>query len=181
MKSLIKVTGLIALAGAAFFALNAGSALAAPPPPWEDITPHVLLDPPVDPPEIDLPGLCEVIDCGQLQPLDPCILLGTCGSDDGDSDDPAVDPTVTPTEAPTVSPTVEPDVTLIDQSTSVKPDEPSIVAPQAGDQAAERNDSSSNGFGLGLAIGAAAGMSALAMGLALVLFFVSRRKEEAES
>ena len=30
MKSLIKVTGLIVLASAAFFALNAGSALAAP-------------------------------------------------------------------------------------------------------------------------------------------------------
>ena len=57
MKSLIKVTGLIALAGAAFFALNAGSALAAPPPPLrsEVITAH-----PVRPaddlgPELDLP------------------------------------------------------------------------------------------------------------------------------
>ena len=33
MKSIIKVTGLIALAGAAFFAVQAGTALAAPPPP----------------------------------------------------------------------------------------------------------------------------------------------------
>jgi hypothetical protein len=79
MKSLVKVTGILALAGAAFFATNAGSALADPLPELPSLCEMIdcsqlqPLDPtpiPVNP-GLDLPDICEMIDCSQLEPLDP--------------------------------------------------------------------------------------------------------------
>ena len=147
MKTIIKVTGLIALAGAAFFALNAGSGLAAPPPPFGDeVIPHIPFDPPVDPgPQVDRPDICEIIDCVDLQPIDPCVFTDTCDADDSAGDgggdeavdaadddtdsgeeDMVIDPTATPTNEPTATPTDEPTATPTDEPTATPTDEPTV-------------------------------------------------------
>jgi len=190
MKNLIKVAGLIALAGAALFAVNAGSALAAPPPPWEhEVIPHIPFDPPVDPgPELDLPALCEVIDCADLHPIDPCVFTDTCGVDEADSDeeDMVVDPTATPTDEPTATPTDEPTATPTDEPTATPTDEPTTaptdtpptVAPQPDDLPTAGSGGIMNDVGGGVVL--LAGMSLGAMALAWVLFFASRRRVQTE-
>ena len=205
MKNIIKVTGLIALAGAAFFALNAGSALAAPPPPWEDeVIPHVPFDPPVDPgPELDLPALCEVIDCVELQPIDPCVFTDTCDSDDSAGDDggdeavdeadddtdsseedmvidptatPTDEPTATPTDEPTATPTDEPTVTPTDEPTTAPTDTPPTASPQPGDlPKAGDNGGIMNNVGGGVVL--LAGISLGAMALAWVMLLASRKTQ----
>ena len=188
MKNIIRVTGLIALAGAVFFALNAGSALAAPPPPFEDeVIPHIPFDPPVDPgPELDLPPLCEMTGiCDHLLPIDPCILTDTCGFDDSAADDAddedestVVDPTATPTDEPTATPTDEPTATPTDEPTTAPTDTPPTQSPTAGPQPdnlppAGDNGGIMNDVGGGVVL--LAGMSLGAMALAWVLFFASRK------
>jgi hypothetical protein len=200
MKNLIKVAGLIALAGAALFAVNAGSALAAPPPPWEDeVIPHIPFDPPVDPgPELDLPSLCEMSDICDLHPLpiDPCVFTDTCGVDDsaddgvdeadsGDEDmvvdptaTPTDEPTATPTDEPTATPTDEPTATPTDEPTTVPTDTPPTVAPQPDDLPTAGSGGIMNDVGGGVVL--LAGMSLGAMALAWVLFFASRRRVQTE-
>jgi len=186
MKSLIKVTGLIALAGAAFFALNAGSALAGPPPPWGDeVIPHM----PVDPgPELNLPSLCEMSDiCDHLQPIDPCVFTDTCGVDDGaddaDDEDMVIDPTVTPTDEPTATPTDEPTATPTDEPTVTPTDEPTTaptdtpptVAPQPDNLPKAGNGGIMNDVGGGVVL--LAGISLGSMALAWVMLLASRKTQ----
>ncbi len=169
MKSLIKVTGLIALAGAAFFALNAGSALAAPPPPFEDeVIPHIPFD---LRPELDLPALCEMTGtCDHLLPIDPCILTDTCGVDDSAAEaddetdsgeeDMVIDPTATPTDEPTTAPT--------DTPPTAQPQPGNL--PPAGDNGGIMND-------VGGGVVLLAGMSLGAMALAWVMLLASRKTQ----
>jgi hypothetical protein len=184
MKSLIKVTGLIALAGAAFFALNAGSALAGPPPPFEDeVIPHIPFDPG---PELDLPPLCEMTGiCDHLLPIDPCILTDTCGFDDSAADDAddedestVVDPTATPTDEPTATPTDQPTATPTDEPTTAPTDTPPTQSPTAGPQPGNLPPAGDNGGimnDVGGGVVLLAGISLGAMALAWVLFFASRK------
>jgi hypothetical protein len=194
---MVKVTGLIALAGAAFFAVNAGSALAAPPPPFgEHAIPHIPFDPPLDPgPELDLPSLCEMTDiCDQLQPIDPCILTDTRGVDDGDDDDSSdedmvIDPTVTPTDEPTATPTDEPTATLTDQPTATPTDEPTSqptdtpptdTPPTAPPQPGDLPDAGDNGGimnDVGSGVVLLAGISLGAVALAWVMLLASRKTQ----
>ncbi|HUS82392.1 MAG TPA: hypothetical protein VM013_03930 [Dehalococcoidia bacterium] len=185
MKTIVKVTGLIALGGAAFFALNAGSALAGPPPPFEEVVdPHIPFDAPVDPgPELDLPPFCEMAGiCDHLLPIDPCVLTDTCGVDDGADeppDDSADEPTATPTDEPTATPTDEPAATPTDEPTTAPTDVPPTAAPQPGNlPPAGNNGGIMNDVGGGVVL--LAGISLGAMALAWVMFFASRRKEQTE-
>jgi hypothetical protein len=153
MKAIVKVTGLMVLVGAASFALNAGSALAATPSPFEEVVPHIPFDPPVVPgPEVDFPDLCEVADC-ELSPIDPCVFLGTCGDAEDDDELVPLDPCfggvcgdLTPIDPciftdtcadddadsddedmvidPTSTPTDEPTATPTDEPTATPTDEP---------------------------------------------------------
>jgi hypothetical protein len=181
MKAIIKVAGLITLAGAAFFALNAGSALAGPPPP---------LDPG---PELRLPSLCELTGtCAHLIPVNPCVLTDTCGVDES-----AVDPTATPTDEPTATPTDEPTATPTDEPTATATptatptdepttaptDAPPTQAPTAAPQPGDLPSAGSDGGMLndvGGGVVALAGMSLGAMALAWMLFFFARCKEQSE-
>jgi hypothetical protein len=198
MKNIVKVTGLIALAGAAFFAVNAGSALAAPPPPFEEhVIPHIPFDPPLDPgPELDLPSLCEMTDiCDQLQPIDPCIITDTCGVDDADDDeessneDMMINPTVTPTDEPTATPTDEPTATPTDQPTATPTDEPTSqptdtpptdTPPTAQPQPGDLPHAGDNGgiiSDVGGGVVLLAGISLGAMALAWVMLLASRKTQ----
>jgi len=196
MKSIVKVTGLIALAGAAFFALNAGSALAGPPPPFGDhVIPHIPFDPPVDPnPELDLPALCEMTDiCHQLRPIDPCIFTDTCGVDDSsdDSDQPEtqIEPTATPTDEPTATPTDEPTATPTDEPTSTPTDQPTDqptdtpptdTPPTAQPQPGNLPHAGDNGeiiSGVNNGVVLLAGFSLVAMALAWVMLLASRKTQ----
>jgi hypothetical protein len=186
MKAIIKVSGLITLVGAVFFALNAGSALAAPPPPFDPahdlVQPHIPLDPG---PELHLPSLCEMSDiCDHLVPVDPCILTDTCGVNDS-ADDPTAtptdEPTVTPTHEPTATPTDEPTVT--DEPTTAPTDVPPTQAPTVVPQPGNLPSAGSDGGimnDVGGGVVALAGMSLGAMALAWALFFFARRREQTE-
>jgi cell division septation protein DedD len=193
MKSLIKVTGLIALAGAAFFALNAGSALAAPPPPFEDeVIPHIPFDPG---PELDLPALCEMTGtCDLLHPIDPCVFTDTCGVDDSAAEaddetdsgeeDMVIDPTATPTDEPTATPTDEPTATPTDEPTATPTDEPTTAPtdtpPTAQPQPGNLPPAGDNGgimTDVGGGVVLLAGMSLGAMALAWVMLLASRKTQ----
>jgi hypothetical protein len=186
MKSLVKVTGLIALASAAFFALSAGSALAAPPPPFEDeVIPHIPFDPG---PELDLPALCEMTGtCDLLHPIDPCVFTDTCGFDDSAADDAddeeesiVVDPTATPTDEPTATPTDEPTATPTDEPTTTPTDAPPTPSPTVGPQPGNLPPAGDNGGimnDVGGGVVLLAGISLGAMALAWVLFFASRKTQ----
>jgi hypothetical protein len=105
MKAIVKVTGLIALAGAAFFAVNVGSALAGPEdPPDSAVIGEVLpIDPCVftgtceDPAPAPVEGVeilpidpCIFTDsCFEILPIDPCVITDTC--DEDAADEPADD------------------------------------------------------------------------------------------
>ena len=183
MKTIVKVTGLIALASAAFFAMNAGSALAGPLPPLDDdiLERHIPFDPgPVLDPH--LPSICETSGiCDELRPIDPCVLLGTCGSDDSGGDPgAAIDPTATPTDEPTATPTDEPTATPTDEPTTQPTDTPPTqsptVAPQPGDLPhAGDNGNIVNDVGGGVVL--LAGISLGAMALGWVMFFASRKAQ----
>jgi hypothetical protein len=102
MKAIVKVTGLIALAGAALFAVNVGSALAGPPP--EDgpdsavigellpIDPCVFTDSCDDPAPEPVEGVeilpidpCVFTDtCFEILPIDPCVFTDSCDEDAAD-------------------------------------------------------------------------------------------------
>jgi hypothetical protein len=198
MKTLIKVTGVIVLASAALFAINAGSALAGPTPPWEEaVDPHIPL-PPLDPgPELDLPSFCELSGICDRQPLpiDPCVFTDTCAADDdsaddavdeaddgSDEEDTVVEPTVTPSVEPTATPTEEPTATPTGEPTAGPTDEPTAnptVAPQPGNlPGAGNNGGLLNDVGGGVVL--LTGMSLGAMAVAWGLFFASRRKAQME-
>jgi hypothetical protein len=190
MKNIVRVTGLIALAGAALFAVNAGSALAAPPPPHQ-VVPHEVTQ--IDP--CVLAGTCDDDQlqpiqpcwlngtCEPLQPIDPCMFLGNCSSDSGDDEDTTIAPTVTPTDEPTATPTDEPTATPTDQPSVTPTTEPTntpttqptdtpptVVPPHAGDN---------GGIVSGVSNGVVwlAGLSLAAMALAWVMFLASRKMQ----
>ena len=85
MKAIARVTGIVVVASAAIFALNLGTAMAAPPPPFEhELLPLQEIDSCIllgtceeEPPLLNIcatsPWLCE-----PLAPIDPCMLLGNC-------------------------------------------------------------------------------------------------------
>jgi len=170
--------------------VNAVSALAAPPPPFEEhVIPHIPFDPPLDPgPELDLPSLCEITDiCDQLQPIDPCVFTDTCGVHDADDDeessdeDIVIEPTVTPTDEPTATPTDQPTVTPTTEPTTAPTDVPPTQVPptaqpqpgnlpHAGDNGGIMND-------VGGGVVLLAGISLGAMALAWVMLLASRKTQ----
>ena len=189
MKAIVKVASLFALAGAAFLSVSAGSALAAPQPPFPDhqnVTPHIPLDPSAI--QHDTPELCPNGVCPQFQPLlpvDPCIILDTCGDDDTTAQPtatPTDEPTAThPTDEPTATPTDEPTATPTDQPTSAPTDVPPTASPTVASPSTLPSAGSDGTMaGLNGNVVALAGMSLVAMAGAWALFFLARRKAQTE-
>jgi hypothetical protein len=195
MNAITKLTGLIVLVTAGFFAVQAGTAFAAPPDPaGEDyfVPPCEVVDctPPDDDGMAPFPvDPCVLIDCGpgdlgiELQPVDPCMFID-CTPDDGeapaDQPAPADDAPAAPADEPAAPDPTEPAPALQDAPAGER--QPASQVNASGDTAGDAApadalvDESSDEGGFWTSPLVVGGTGLGLVGILVLLLVMARRK-----